>query len=123
MTPQSVFVSAAPLVVFDGSQGSAFELTLTRDVYGVRGVNLTIGKLYVVMVKQDQVGGHAFGSAGTLQAFPPMPQLPGRAVARMFLGWLAGTLIEVAGPYRSDDDLIARELEYTVNTIFSSTKP
>jgi hypothetical protein len=54
----SVPFSATP--VFDASQGSTFEITLTGNVTSSTLINVVSGTRLLFIVNQDSVGGHAF---------------------------------------------------------------
>lgn len=50
--------SADPM--FDGSEYTAFKITLAGDTEGAQAVNMVPGNLYTFIILQDAVGGHIF---------------------------------------------------------------
>jgi hypothetical protein len=54
----TVAFSATP--VFDASQGSTFEITLTGNVTSSTIINFSPGQKLTLIVKEDSIGGHTF---------------------------------------------------------------
>jgi hypothetical protein len=101
--PQLVIVPYSGFEDFDGTQGTAFQLTLAGDSDGSTCSNMIPGNLYTFIIIQDATGGHVFfwpsGPAPTgtrNQAYPICPT-PGSITIQTFVA-ISTTLLLPIGP-------------------------
>jgi hypothetical protein len=82
--------------VFDASQGTALEITLTGDVTASTFINATAGQTVEIILCQDATGGHAFAAPVNVQWSPVGNTNPSSCAAESFV--YDGTTAYYLGP-------------------------
>jgi hypothetical protein len=88
--PQLDIVPFNPDAVFDGTNFTAFQMTLTGDAPGPSVSNILPGNLYTFIIRQDTVGGHFFawptGAAPSgVKNGSPIDQTPNALTVQTFV--------------------------------------
>jgi hypothetical protein len=95
-SPSLTVIPFAATPVFDASQGTALEITLTGDVTASTFINATAGQTVEIILCQDATGGHAFAAPVNVQWSPLGNTNPGSCAAESFV--YDGTTAYYLGP-------------------------
>jgi hypothetical protein len=97
---QLLVVPYAPNPVFDGSQHTAFLITLAGDVTQAAILNMSPGNLYTFIRLQDGTGGHAFVWPSNVYGATPISIDPNTYTTQTFVALDDGSLLAIgAGTY------------------------
>jgi hypothetical protein len=84
--------SAAQTVIFDGLQGETFVISMGTSVSTLRVKNVTPGRLYVFLLKQNQAGGHSIAWGDSIRNGVSADPRPNAVTAQSFIADTGGIL-------------------------------
>jgi len=90
-----VMVECEPIVIFDGSQGKSFELTLSENVV-LQTANMVPGEQYIFTFIQDSVGGYTVLFPATVINYTTVDAGAGIGTKQIFDCGSTGTLKALA---------------------------
>jgi hypothetical protein len=94
---QLQIVGPSPNPVFDGTNFTAFQITLPGDVAQAIFQNMIAGNLYTFIIIQDGTGNHAFGWPANAYNTTPIHQTPNTYTIQTFVADEGGSLYAI-GP-------------------------